>query len=872
MSGQSGEPTRDLTNPLGTNPAEERQLRAGDVLGGRFVIVQFLASGGMGEVYEAEDRELQGKHLALKTLRPEIAGNAAMRQRFEREVLLAREVSHRNVCPMYDLFRMEGPRGPILFLTMKLLRGESLAARLHRTGKLDSEVAHAIAKQLAEALDAAHRAGVIHRDFKPGNVMIEGSGEEQRVSVTDFGLSRLYESDETLAEPGHVAGTLGYIAPEVLEGRTALPASDVYAFGVVVYEMLTGTRPGGLSDTGSPPRPSKAVEGLPRAWDDVVRGCLARDPARRCQSAGEVLALLDRTARSGTSVARPAVTRRAAIGAGAVTAAAAAGAWFTWPAIDAVLHPLPDRRFVALIAWPGDVDTPLRALLNGILDGIAARLVRAEAFVQHLLIIRPADVPGQPLREPKQAVYLLGANLVLAASLRASEGGFTLALRLLDAAEERVLRQRLLFAPASEASRLPERAAVSAIALLQVKAAPRKSAVLDDLAGVSAAAYDAFASAEEFRRLPNDTGLDSAIAKYQQVLEADPNFALAYARLAMAYIRKFQMRHEPGSLRLAERNADRALQINASSATSLLSRGLAYLYSGQTPEAMALMTQAQRIDLGNPEILLYQAHAFADLDERKEEEAVYRSILKQRPNFWPAYNELGRLLYRQGRLADAAEAFQEASAVAPQVALPLTNAGSMYLMMNRRDDAISAFQQSLRAAPNELAYLNLGNLSFEDRDYRKALDYYDKARDANPRSHETFRNIGDCYDVLGNRSRMVESYSRAAELLAGQLQANPRRGSDWMTLAFYEAKAGRRERAEADIRAAEERGATDVPSQFLKAQTAAVLGRKEEALRLVLACLDRGLSTIEVEFALDLKAVRADPRYRERVVKGGKHG
>ena len=150
------------------------------------------------------------------------------------------------------------------------------------------------------------------------------------------------------------------------------------------------------------------------------------------------------------------------------------------------------------------------------------------------------------------------------------------------------------------------------------------------------------------------------------------------------------------------------------------------------------MSRAQRIDPGNAEILMYEARAFGDLGKYAEEEARYRSVLEQRPNFWPAYNELGRVLYGQGKLEEALKAFQEACTVAPQVALPFANAGSICLRLGRRNDAIEMFQKSLRAAPNEMAYLNLGGMAFEDRAYAKALDYYEKARDLNPRSDTTF--------------------------------------------------------------------------------------------------------------------------------------
>ena len=334
-----------------------QQLVVGDVLAERFVIIQFLARGGMGEVYEAADRHLQDKHCALKTVRPEIADSPTVRLRFEREVLLAREVLHPNVCPTYDLFRVEGPRGPITFLTMKLLRGESLDARLRRSGCLDADAALAIVRQMTAGLDAAHRAGVIHRDFKPGNVMLEYAGDETRVSITDFGLSRSYEADAATAEGTGVSGTLGYIAPELLHGRIATPASDMFAYGVVLHELLTGQKPVNRPGRTSYPPPSSLCQGLPPAWDRVILGCLEHDPAQRFQTAGEAMAAL-RTRSSSmrtTAVRRPVSRRQAVTAAVGVAAAVAAGALWQWPTIQALLHPLPEKRFANPVRLPRTV-------------------------------------------------------------------------------------------------------------------------------------------------------------------------------------------------------------------------------------------------------------------------------------------------------------------------------------------------------------------------------------------------------------------------------------------------------------------------------------------------------------------------------------
>jgi serine/threonine protein kinase/Tfp pilus assembly protein PilF len=844
------------------------QLNPGEVLGERFTIIQFLAKGGMGEVYEAADSHLQNKHCALKTVRSEIAADPLVRQRFEREVLLAREVTHPNVCPTFDLFRVERPSGPILFLTMRLLRGESLAVRLRRLGAFDPDGAMPIVRQMAAALDAAHRAGVIHRDFKPGNVMLEGVGSEARVSITDFGLSRAYLSDHTLSEVGQISGTFGYMAPELLRGATATPAADVYALGVVVHEMLTGKRPALKPRTGHFLPPSHFVVGLPRAWDRMVLGCLAADLGKRFQSAEEALAVVESPSRS-TRLVRQRVpaspwSRFGLAGLGIVTMAVVS--WFSVPRLDSMLHPLPQKRFVALMEWPVDQNPRYRPLLKNVLASTENQLGRAEASVKNLLIISPIDVTGQaPLKGPAEAGSALGANLVLAASARPWRDGVTLSLKVMDAATQKILREKELAATAAELGRLPERAAVTSAKLLDVSAANSPVPDREELAGIPSTPYLVFTAAEDLAGRPNNTGLDQAIEQYQRALELAPHFALAYAKLSVAYERKFVVSQDPAVLHLAQRNADLAMKYNPGSAQALLSQALVDVNSGRTQQAIDELGEALKLDPRNPEILLAKARTLRDLDRRAEEENLYRGILKERPNYWPAYNELGWVLYRHGDYQKAASAFAEGSAVAPKVALVLTNLGTMNLLLGRKKEAADAFLQSLQRAPNEIAFQNLGAITFGAGDYRKALDYYIKARDLRPARDSTWRNIADCYAMLGDAEREKENYRKAADLLSDALRINPKPGASWTSLALYQAKLGQRDKAEASLHEAESHGASDVQSQFKKAQVLAALGMKDQALRQVLDCMSKGLSQAEVELALDLKDIRTDPRYKRQV-------
>jgi tetratricopeptide (TPR) repeat protein/tRNA A-37 threonylcarbamoyl transferase component Bud32/TolB-like protein len=296
--------------------------------------VRFIARGGMGEVYEAEDQVLH-ERVALKTIRPDVASDARAMERFHREVHLARTVTHPNVSRIYDLFH----HGDLAFLTMELLSGETLSERLKREGRMGPADALPLVEQMAAALAAAHDAGVIHRDFKSGNVMLvpdERRPGGSRVVVTDFGLARRTKAPRgtSLTETETVLGTPDYMAPEQIEGRPLTPAADVYALGIVMYEMVTGGPPF-QGDTPlsvalkklreAPPSPRDSAPDLPTPWERAILRCLERDPADRYPTALDV----PRAIRGETTEESPRATRGRrrrlwiALGAAAVIAAAA---------------------------------------------------------------------------------------------------------------------------------------------------------------------------------------------------------------------------------------------------------------------------------------------------------------------------------------------------------------------------------------------------------------------------------------------------------------------------------------------------------------------------------------------------------------------
>lgn len=278
----------------------------GDLVADRFRIVRFMARGGMGEVYEAEDLELH-ESVALKSIRSELLHDAKALERFKREVHLARKVTHPNVCRIFDFFRHSqiAATGPtpdsVAFVAMELLEGETLAEFLQRQPRLSVEQARPIVLQMALGLGAAHGAGVLHRDFKPGNVLLAPGAKGVRAVITDFGLALRSDQDLSLGASvtgtGEVIGTPAYMSPEQVEGKELTPASDVYSLGLVIYQMVTGTR--AFEDTTplsmavrrikeDPIPPHTLVPDLERHWESLILKCLERDSKDRFQNGDEV--------------------------------------------------------------------------------------------------------------------------------------------------------------------------------------------------------------------------------------------------------------------------------------------------------------------------------------------------------------------------------------------------------------------------------------------------------------------------------------------------------------------------------------------------------------------------------------------------------
>jgi serine/threonine-protein kinase len=397
----------------------------GSTLGGRYRLIELLGQGGMATIYRASDTQL-GREVAIKLLRPEYLRDPDFSARFRQEAQNAASLSHPNVVTVFDYG--EDPSGP--YIVMEYVDGEDLATILRRSGALPPQQAGRIAAAVAHALDAAHSRGIVHRDVKPGNVLI---GRDGRVKVADFGIARaIAEAQMTL--PGTTLGSVHYLSPEQARGAPATPSSDIFSLGIVLYEMLTGARPWEGDSaasvalarlTGPTPDPVSVRPSVPADLAAITRKAMAVEPADRFASAAEMADALDATRPAGATAA-------GAVGA-AAAGAAVAGA--TVAASSGVARSNPTAMSYPSDAYAGgavddddryDPEPSRRDEPGGtspvvwIAGALAILLLAAIAFLVFQLLSSPSaptqvtvpDFVGRTIQDAQREADQLGLRLV----------------------------------------------------------------------------------------------------------------------------------------------------------------------------------------------------------------------------------------------------------------------------------------------------------------------------------------------------------------------------------------------------------------------------------------------------------------------------
>ena len=650
-------------------PNEAQSFSSGDLLADRFRVIRFLARGGMGEVYEAQDVELR-EQVALKTIRSELLEDSHALERFKREVHLAKQVTHPNVCRIFDLFRhATSTNTSILLVSMELLRGETLAAYLARVGRMTWPEASPIALQMANGLGAAHEMGILHRDFKPGNVVLIEGAKGIRAVITDFGLA-LQPSNETTRTTrqtgtGHF-GTPAYMSPEQVEGRSLTPASDVYSLGLVLYEMVTGTRPFDhptplamavrrVRETAASPR--NLVPELDARGEQVIVRCLERAPTHRFATAQEVARAIQER---GRPIAR-AHPRHVVTWSLCVLGVLLVG-------LGVIYHrfrhakPLTEKDTIVLADFnnrtgdPVFEDTLRQALAIELGQSPFINVLSDRKISETLQMMgRPADEHitmdvGRELclRTGGKAllggtISSLGSHYLIALNAAACETGDTLAQEQGEAARKEDVLNTLSRASSSLRSKLGE-------SLL-----PKFDAPLEDATTSSLDALKAYSLGVKTHRREGDS---AALPFFQHAVELDPSFAMAHRFLSVIYEGLEESEKAAQSAATAF-----ALREHVTERERLAIEGHYYLIAtgelAKAEHAFELYAQTYPRDSRAHSELGFTRWLLGHYDKSLPE---YREALRLDPDNVRNHANVAGALINMGRFAEAQEVLQQAQA------------------------------------------------------------------------------------------------------------------------------------------------------------------------------------------------------------------
>lgn len=881
------------------------------VICGRFQVVRFLGRGGMGEVYEACDLELR-ERVALKTVRPEIASDPNALARFNEEIRVARRVTHPNVCRIYDLeqcrLSMGGAEVPVSFLTMELLEGETLAERLKRRGRMKLEQAVPLARQMAEGLAAAHRAGIIHRDFKPGNVMLvperAGGGERvlsnqttvsadvvppasepgapypTRAVITDFGLAKASEAATTVHEgtPSltgalHLIGTPAYMAPEQLEHREATPAADVYALGLVLYEMATGQQPlpgdphRRLRER--PPSPRIDAPDLDRGWERVISRCLEREPSLRYADAGQALAALD-----GKRQSRIWYPLAAGLALAAILTALIVLNPRKWQAIEDFLFSpkIPAQKSLVVLPFRALDSTPEEhARCDGLTETVTAELSQLPGIeVAPAQLVRERDIDSS-----ERARKVLGANLVLAASWQQQTGTsarINLALIEVDRGHEKGLRSETITGTADSGYELQDKVVRAALQMLHIEPSSKSQ---QDLAAhgtnVTSASDYYIQGIGYLQQYEKPQSLESSITLFQHAVDDDPGYAQAYAALAQAEWYRYTITRDPAWADRAKAAARSADRLGRGLPEVLIAIGDLKRRTGDYSGAVADLQQALSVDPNNVDAYQRLGDAYDHLARTDEAQRALREAIRLRPSCWECYNSLGKFLEAHGRLLEASQAWQRIIDLAPDNPWGYNNVGIIFLTTGNFSGAADYFARGLKLAPDDAELnTNAGTAAYFQGHYEEELRFCRRAVFSAPNRYDYWGNLGDAYHMIpGKGADALQAYREAIARARRDLAVNPNDSSTLAYLAHYDARTGELQPARDNIAAALARKPNDGDTLSVLALDYLELGEKLEALKMLREAVKAGYPRAMLTGDPQWVSLRSTPEFAAFVKQAG---
>ena len=891
-----------LREPLINLATLVRPFEAQQVIADRFEILREIGEGGMGVVYEAFDRRLQ-QRIAIKAAKP------GFQRLLSPELRGALHVRHENICVMNEIHTAQTQHGEIDFLTMEFLDGETLSARLAKVEKLPHKEALDIAEQLCAGVAAAHHSGILHRDLKCANVFLSKNEDGScRAVIMDFGLAT--RMDLADAELG---GTPEYMAPELWKGEPASSASDIYALGVVFYEMVAGRRPCGREAklrslalelpaqnnghpisasrdepaapslwigeerwedkqfTSRPLPPSAWTHGLDRRWDRVTMGCLAPSPAERPPDVGHIL----------TDLKREPIRKWPFV--------TAALLFLVLTTVVGLVRPL--RQWVADWIWPPNVrlavlpfDGPkdLATVGGGALEDIAQRVQQLPSerkwpfnkLSRSVAVIPPSQTAAQKIDSPQRARDVLNATHTLQVVLRPEANGKLSAHASIVDTHSRL--------PVKEWSVPYQQKDVGAMSaalthLLAMTFRLRESSSEDAL---STAAMTPYLNGLYFLNRENHSyngtyfgtggtrSYDDAMAQFQQAATLDPTSALPPAGVALALVQKFHDKLQKSDLEQAQEFVRVAQSRNPDSTRVLLSSAEVSTAAGHQNRAVKDYRRILELEPRNVDALLGMADVYKRLEEFEEATAAIRKAQELDPDYYRPYEVMGLFYADQGRLNEAAEQFRKTVALAPKFFDGYSDLGAMLIGLRRFDEAEVALQKSLSIQETPLALNNMGALRARQGRFAEAAEYQRRALVYQPNKLNWLLNLADNLRWARQPSAARPYYLKGRNLTLAKITEEPNIARARALFAYFCARLGHTTQARQELKESVNLAPDDTVVLENAILTYEALGERELALEIARKLSLESLKQLFDE--PDLADFCQDPRFKQLMVdKGG---
>jgi tetratricopeptide (TPR) repeat protein/tRNA A-37 threonylcarbamoyl transferase component Bud32 len=839
------------------------RVAPGQRFGERFTLIEEIGAGGMGQVYKAIDLTL-GKTVALKLVRARSGPQEQTMERFRRELTLAREVTHPNVCRVYDLGQIEGA----LFISMEYVEGQSLDDLIQSVGTLSTKQTIAIARQICAGLEAIHFRKIVHRDLKPANIMVDRGGHP---ILMDFGLAYAHGHDRLTGE-GAVLGTLAYISPEQARGQATDARTDIYAVGLILYEMLTGRRAPGdggtaplaLRDSSERcPPPSHFSPEVPGELDAIVLRCLAKEPTRRYASSLELetaLARLAATLSSGVSAGRVRISapkgRMASVAAAVVVLAALLGAARWWrPAGPRIGPEHPVIAVLPLVTVGGAPDDHL-----GI--GIADTLIAHLAGIPSLTVVsRTATGGSEGPQQARRLAQELGADYVVSGSVVRVDRRMDVTATLVRP-DDSVAWGAHYEGSVDDVFSLQRRLAEGVSAALAVSLTANDRARLARPATSEVSALAEYGDAEALLERPEISGnVARAIEGFRRAIARDPRFALAHAGLGRAYWQQYLETRDPSWPRLATDSVTEALRLDPSDPGTRLALATVYAGTGRAEAAADELRKLIERQPSNDDAHRQLGDILAGQSRWEEAIAELQKAVELRPRFGENLTRLGLTLINSGRPAEAVSVIRRLTELQPQNPRAFQRLGFAYHEMGDDERALENYRRALQLGPDSKAYTNVGSIELARGRSEEARAAFAEAVKLEPRNPLAHRNLGDAYARTGDRERSAESYRTAVALCEDQLRVTPTDARMLGRLAVYEAKLGRRTSADHHVSDALALSPADGDVIYRKVVVDALAGRTDEALTSLREALARGYSAPQAKTDQDLASLRGRPEF-----------